>query len=322
MDKFDRVFQIHRVLSQRRTAISREDLCAKLDCTEKTIHRIVTWMRDELGAPIETVRNEGYRYRQAQDEPYALPGLWFSATELQALLTLQALLADRTGGLLNEYLAPLAKRFDQLIKHKRLNLSSAAVRIRLPAIASRSPGPHFQLVAGAVLQRKKLWFEYHARGTDRKSDRTVSPQRLTFYREAWYLDAKDESRNALRTFAIDRISHPRQLEENAVDIGEAELDEHFASSYGIFGGKADKIAVLVFTKERARWVADESWHPEQQSKWLGDGRFELRIPYSDARELVMDVLRHGSEVEVLGPAELRDEVIRCLENATAVYRGN
>ncbi|MBK7115492.1 MAG: WYL domain-containing protein [Proteobacteria bacterium] len=68
--------------------------------------------------------------------------------------------------------------------------------------------------------------------------------------------------------------------------------------------------------ERARWVADERWHPRQEGRWLEDGRYELRIPYREARELVMDILRHGAGVRVSSPAELRSSVLeetRCTE---------
>ena len=132
----------------------------------------------------------------------------------------------------------------------------------------------------------------------------------------WYLDAWDDDKDALRSFAIDRIRRATVLPDTALDIPEAQLDEHYASAYGIFGGKADKVAVLVFTAERARWVADERWHPRQEGRWLEDGRYELRIPYREARELVMDILRHGAGVRVSSPAELRSSVLeetRCTE---------
>lgn len=56
--------------------------------------------------------------------------------------------------------------------------------------------------------------------------------------------------------------------------------------------------MLRFTAERARCVADERWHPRQTGSFLDDGRYELQVPYSDLRELVMDILRHGPDVEV------------------------
>ena len=90
-------------------------------------------------------------------------------------------------------------------------------------------------------------------------------------------------------------------------------------AYGIFGGKADKVAVLKFTPERARWVADEQWHPQQQRQWLGDGSYELTIPYREPRELVMDILRHGSGVTVMAPDALAEAVRAELAEALKAY---
>jgi proteasome accessory factor C len=118
---------------------------------------------------------------------------------------------------------------------------------------------------------------------------------------------------------IDRIQKAVQLDERATDIPEAELEAHFASSYGIFGGKADKVAVLLFTEERAKWVAEEEWHPKQQGRRLGNGTYELRIPYNNSRELVMDILREGSNVVVIGPKELQEEVQSQLREALLQY---
>ncbi|MCP6756595.1 WYL domain-containing protein, partial [Klebsiella pneumoniae] len=79
------------------------------------------------------------------------------------------------------------------------------------------------------------------------------------------------------------------------------------------------VAVLRFTKERARWVADEKWHPQAESRWLEDGSYELRIPYREPRELVMDVLRHGSGVRVIEPFELAQKVKEELQLALQCY---
>lgn len=79
----------------------------------------------------------------------------------------------------------------------------------------------------------------------------------------------------------------------ADNIPEHQLDAHYATGYGIFAGAALRTAILRFTPERARWIADERWHPQQQTKWLDDGSYELQIPYSDSRELIMDILHHA-----------------------------
>jgi proteasome accessory factor C len=322
VDKFDRIFQLHAILSSRRTAIPPEDLMAKLECSKSTLHRTINALKDYLNAPVVFDANAGgYRYaKDAEGETaYELPGLWFTPRELQALAVLQRLLKDAGGGLLEEHLAPLARRLHELTKHQRLNLGEASNRLRFPSIGARPVGKEFDTVASATLQRRKLWIEYHARSTDERTERVVSPQRITHYRESWYLDAWDEERDGLRSFSVDRIVRARLLEAMAFDVPDEELEEHYASAYGIFGGKADKVAVLRFTREAARWVAEEKWHPEQEAVWLPDGRYELRIPYREARELVMDIMRQGKNVEVVAPEELRERVAHELRQAAGQY---
>jgi proteasome accessory factor C len=310
MDKFDRIFHLHAILASRKTPIPLEDLTARLECSKSTLYRAIAVLKDTLHAPVEfDAEVGGFRYAAAKGlSAFELPGLWFTPAELQALAVMQRLLKDVGGGLLTEHLGPLSKRLDELTRHRRLNLGEAASRLRFPSIASRPAGPAFQTVASATLQREKVWIQYHARGSDERSERTVSPQRVTHYRESWYLDAWDDDKAALRCFAIDRILKATVLDQRAVDVGDVELDVHYASAYGIFGGQADKVAVLIFTRERARWVADEVWHPEQQGTQLEDGSYELRIPYRDSRELVMDILRHGPHVLVVEPRALVEEV--------------
>lgn len=320
MDKVDRIFQLHAIFRSRKTPISLPELLRRLDCSKATFHRALNLLSDYLHAPIEYDEEAGgYRYAPGA-KAYELPGLWFSARELQALAVIQRLISDLGGGLLEEHLAPLAKRLEELTSHKRLNLQETASRLRFPALAARPVGAAFEGVVAATLQRKQLAFHYHSRGSDQHTDRTVSPQRVVHYREAWYLDAWDPSKEELRIFSIDRISEPTILAEAARDIPDETLDRHYASAFGIFGGAADSVAVLHFSAERARWVADEQWHPNKEARFLPDGTYELKIPYRDPRELVMEILRHGAHVRVISPPRLREEVRASLAQALAQYR--
>ena len=88
-------------------------------------------------------------------------------------------------------------------------------------------------------------------------------------------------------------------------MASAKLDAHYATSYGIFSGKPKAKAILRFTPERARWVRTEGWHRDQIGEVLPDGGFRLTVPYADERELLMDILRHGSQVIVEAPAALK-----------------
>jgi predicted DNA-binding transcriptional regulator YafY len=160
---------------------------------------------------------------------------------------------------------------------------------------------------------------YHGRARDQTTERDISPQRLVYYRNNWYLDAWCHGQDGLRSFALDRI-HPVYIDEtSALEINEKQLDEHYADAYGIFGGKADKMALLRFSARAAKWVADEHWHHNQEGTTLPTGEYELRVPYNNPTELIMDILKYGEDVEVITPAELRRQVAAKLAKAAQRY---
>lgn len=259
--------------------------------------------------------------RYAKGERFELPGLWFSPDELHALLSIQQLLSRLGPGLLERELQPLRDRIERVLAHQRPGGSDIAERIRfLPVAIRRLDGGVFRACASAVLQRRRLRLNYHGRSRDAASERTVSPQRLTHYRDNWYLDAWCHASRGPRRFALDRINRPRVLDQPARELDQEAMERHFGAGYGIFGGPVRQLAVLRFSSDAARWVADESWHPDQQGRLLADGRYELRIPYGEPTELVMDVLRYGAAVEVLAPATLRRAVIERLQEALDAYQ--
>jgi predicted DNA-binding transcriptional regulator YafY len=321
MDKLERLYSLHGVLQGRRTAISLTEIAARLECSPATAKRAIRELRTLISAPLVYDRErDGYRYAPAEGASrFELPGLWFPPDELAALVTLRELLARLEPGLLAEALAPLSRRLEEILARRSLGLSEEARRIRVISQHARAPGASFAVVARGVLDRRMLAFRYARRADGQVTDRRVSPQRLTRYRGCWYLDAWCHDRKGLRSFALERISEAQVLGDRARDLPEAELDAHYADAYGIFAGKATETAVLRVAPHRARWVADEAWHPRQSGSFRDDGSYELRIPYGRPDELIMDILRLAPDVEVLGPPALRQEVARRLREAAARY---
>lgn len=322
MDKFDRILALNRILKQRRTPISRADLQEKLEqCSPATVKRIIEEMRTHLRAPIKYSRElNGYYYDPADKDMYELPGLWLNSSELYALLVSHKLLTSVQPGLLDSMLDPIRERITQILKHRHLGHPEIDRRLRILQIAARDTDiENFQTITTALLDRKQLRILYHGRARDKTTERDISPQRLVYYRNNWYLDAWCHEQNNLRSFALDRI-HPVYIDDKAArEIDEKTLEEHYADAYGIFAGKANKTAKLRFSSRAAKWVADEQWHPKQNGTVLPSGEYELILPYNNPTELIMDILKYGSEVEVIAPAELRREVVGHLEKALIIY---
>lgn len=325
MDRYERIIALHRILRGARYPVTVPRLQDELGCSRATAYRDLAFLRDALMAPVVGDGEAGFRYDPDEGNRFELPGLWLNSEELHALLAAQQLLARSGGGLLSSALAPLQQRIEKLLD-EHSHAKNGAIkrwpieRVRvIPHRTRKMDEAAFRTVCSAVLERKQVAFEYRARSTGEKTRRTVSPQRITHYRDNWYLDAWDNEREALRSFSVDRIGGARMLEADASDVAEATLDEHLSGSYGIFSGAPKGWATIVFNERAARWVADEHWHSQQQGRHLPDGRYELKIPYSSSRELLMDVLHYGSDAEIIEPPSLREQVRTLLQLALGNY---
>jgi predicted DNA-binding transcriptional regulator YafY len=233
---------------------------------------------------------------------------------------MQHLLENVQPGLLEPHTRPLLERLNAIVGKGDHSSDEVRRRVRVLHLGARAPKlEHFEVVAQGVLKRRRLRIRHWNRQRNDETERDVSPQRLVHYRDNWYLDAWCHHAGDVRSFAMDAIRAAVLLDERAREIAKQDLDDILKSGYGIFAGKTVIWAKLRFTPERARWVANEAWHEQQRSCFEADGSYVLEVPYADDRELVMDILKFGPDVEVLAPAKLRKRVVEQLNAAARRY---
>ncbi len=321
MDRTERFHLIDQLLNNNRS-VTREKFLEVLEVSPATFKRDLEYLRDRLGAPIIWDRElRGYCYQVGDNEDaFQLPGLWFNNTEIQALLTMEALLDNLQPGTLSEHVAPLRSRIRMLLDSGDHDVEQISRRIRItPQAAKEYSAAVFETVCQALLNRKQLFVEYYGRQTDEVTARNLSPQRLVYYRDNWYLDAWCHLREGLRSFSLDAMRTVRAESETSIEVDEKTLNQELESGYGIFSGKADKWALLRFKPSLSRWISRETWHPEQQGDFDEVGRYLLKIPYHQDTELQMDILKYGASVEVLEPPELRERIRQRIHSMSEIY---
>lgn len=307
----ERITKIVRLI-RLRGSVPMSFLKEELEVSEATLKRDFDFLRDRLGCPL--VWDRGKRGWVIQDDltetgKFELPGIWFDSSEIIALLTMLHLLEGVQPGLLENHVAPLKSRLKIMLAEGTTSAQPIELKLRLIHFAPRKVEPkHFQQVASGLLEGKRLHLQYWNRDRKESTERVISPQHLVHYRENWFVDAWCHKRNALRSFSLDAIQSVRVLDESAIEVTPEKMEEHFGGGYGIFAGAARHRARLKFTPERAQWVSKERWHHDQTSIYLEDGSYVLEVPYSNDQELIMDLLRHSPEVEVLEPPELRHKL--------------
>lgn len=320
MTQSERFGIIERMLIARRH-VRFCDLQERLQVSRATLFRDLRDLRDRMGVPVVLDRDTGTYCIDRNVTRLELPGVWFSPGEIHALLSMQHLLAALDpGGILAEHIAPLRKRLTSMLESATDSADEIVRRVHIVSAAARYYAPqHFQRIAAALMERQRLIIRYRARSNGHDSEREISPQRLTHYRDNWYLDAWCHLRDELRSFAVDAIIEAKTEDTPAINIADCELAATLGAGYGIFAGRDIQWATLRFTAQRARWVAAEHWHPEQQGSFLDDGSYQLRLPYSNDPELIMDILKYGPDCEVVGPAGLREKVVGLIQKTLGNY---
>jgi len=322
MDRTERFYRIDQLLRANRVVPVKRFL-DQLEISLATFKRDIEYMRSRFHAPIKWDRaTNGYSFTiPPQGAPhYELPGLWFNPSEIHALLAMEHLIERMQPGMLAPRLNPLKARLQELLGSTDHSAKEIRRRVRLLPMANREVSmTGFETIASALLNRRQVFLRYYVRSRDEETRRDVSPQRLVHYRDNWYLDGWCHLRDGLRSFSLDCVREAKPRNETAIDVPESELDTVLGSGYGIFAGREVTWAKLRFSPQAARWVASERWHPEQRASFDAQGRYQLEVPYSDARELVMDILKYGPECEVLGPDTLRAQVKAQLKAALDRY---
>lgn len=313
------LYKLYQLLLQRHTPISPQDLAYELECSERTVKRYVKDLRTYFDTPILTKRGQGY-VLDGRSELVELSGQWFSTRVLEVLLLLHLLLSRMAPKSLQILTRPLLEKVELHLNRSTTQRTFPTERIRILSSHQRNlKDGVLQSVVGALTDNKQVEITYESSATSSKSTRRLSIQRMVYYRDRWYMDAWDDEREALRTFALDRVREISTLEDPPVLLEDSELDSNLRAGYGIFAGPVIGTAILRFSTEIADWVAEENWHSDQTSSRESDGSYVLRVPYSDSTELVGEILRFGNRVEVLGPNDLKEQVRVQLQSALAAY---
>jgi hypothetical protein len=161
MDRTERFYKIEKLLRQHQT-VSFSELRAALEVSRATLKRDLDYLRTRLNAPIEWSRAAGgYRFMAHADpasDTHELPGLWFSSTEIHALLTMQHLLTHLdAGGLLTHHVAPLMSRLNALLGGVDNEAAQVRRRVRIIGLAQRAVQPqYFQRVGTALVVSGRL----------------------------------------------------------------------------------------------------------------------------------------------------------------------
>lgn len=129
-----------------------------------------------------------------------------------------------------------------------------------------------------------------------------------------------EPPGALRTFKIERIKAITMLDKTY------EIPDHFSpqqileDAWGIWYTEQEPTEIVLrFHPRVAHRVRETKWHRSEMVEERSDGSLIWRAEVAEAREMIPWIRGWGADVEVMAPAELRDELAAEARRLALVY---
>lgn len=306
--------QLYQLLQNHRSPLSQENICTQLGISAATFKRALKILRTQMGITVYSPMHGGYRIDAKDKKQIQINRHWFSPEEITALAQGYRLLDTLSKtAYLSRLIAPVLDKITHIVK---LDFGNPTSYIQIISPHERqNNGQHLPELIQALQAKQQLKIHYDARSSG-PSTRNISPQKLIRYRENWYLIGYCHSRNALRTFANERILSIQPCAQAAHNIAPTELKTFIESVYGIFGGPKKYSAKITFMPTIAPWIKDEIWHPQQTLTELQNGAIQLQLPIGEnPSEITMDLLRYAKHIQDIAPKKLKQQYIQDLKQA-------
>ena len=304
-----RVARALRVLNllQSQVGASIQRIADALECSERTVYRDLAVL-ELAGIPWFHDRHAGvYRLR----EDYVFPVLALDSEELRGLGLASA--ACRAPGLdLSTGMVTATEKIASKLKSPQesllLDMSRQTEWLDLKLADHSRHLDTIRALQLAMARKRMVEGVYHSPHERCQSRWRLHPYRLCLVKSAWYLLAKPEACEAVKTFRVPRFLSIRELPIPSVVPVDFDSKKHFGNAWGVYRGSRAYRVSLVFQKSAAEQVSETKWHHTQTKRLLPRGRLRMTFRVDGLEEITRWVLGWAGEVQVEAPVELRHRV--------------
>ena len=288
-----------------------------------TIDKDLYAMRNEsnLGyyAPIAFSKIEkGYFY---EDPDYSIDELPLNVEDLEAIKLAANTLSQFRG---IQLFKSSGDAIDKIIDRLSLQPSNdqrvdSYVQFETPSEYRGSH--HLKRLFDAIRDKTQVGFEYAKFSGEPSKHYDLHPYLLREYRNRWYVIGNNPSKQAIVVFGLDRIVGEIELSQKRFDrLTEFNSDLYFKHSIGITAiDEAPQSVVLRFEPLTARYVESQPLHESQKVSVLSSGKVDVELYVCLTQELKMQILSYGSNVEIVKPEKLRQEISDELKKSIDKY---
>ncbi|HJV66082.1 MAG TPA: transcriptional regulator [Geomonas sp.] len=324
--KYSQAGRVHDVirLLEARHGISVAELAEETGVNRRTIQRDLIAIQ-EAGYPLISEWQEGEKLYRFLTGFKNVPPISFTLQELMTLSLLRSQLDLLNGTPFLEDMQGIFRKVNSVLPPRLAAHMERIAEVAHPLLQgkrdySRS-AEALKVIRHALLYQQRITISYRPPGRSQATSYQFDPYTLLFQKGGIYLLGYAHERQALRTFAVERI--------DAVEAGKErfEIPEGFHASQTLeeaFGIVAEPPmdVVIRFSAGIAHAVRDRVWHSSQQIREEQDGSLTLSFRAGGRMEILAWLLSYGPHAELLAPPELRDELAGMVRETARVYGEN
>lgn len=292
-------------------------IAKEFEVNYKTIYRDIEYMRYQLDAPIEfNAKQNGYYY---SDESYFLPAIHLKESDVLSFVINERILNQYKD---TPYYDNIKKVTDKILHYLPDDISTENIANFISfQQAPKTPVEQHKLkiLQNAIREAIKIKIKYFSQHRNKMTDRIVNPYLLHNHHGSWYLVAYCSWRSEERIFALNRIMTIEQTNEIFGKPDNISIEKILTDSFNIICGGNIYHVVLKFSPYQARWIRERQWHKTQKLIELENGSLILEMDVKGLDEVKRWALKYGSEVEVIKPKLLRNEIKQEVKKLSEIY---
>lgn len=301
--------ELHKLLAQRGYPTSQRTIERDL----QNLSRRFDLVSDESSKP--------YGWSWAKNAHFEfLPRL--STPQAVALLLSQAHLKNFMPQFLLKELGPVFASAEQEVAAtgmKDWHRRTAIIPGSMPLLPPNLSADVLDHVHVALARRRCLSGRYRVRGSQTDKELTIHPLGLIVRGSVQYLVCTLRDYQDVRQIALHRLSHTRVLDTPSGTPAGFDFGTYAASSASKYWAQGAIRLVARFTADAAGHLRETPVSKDQELVELGGTDVELRATVESDDTLRWWLLGFGSQVEVLEPGELREELGGELKRAAQSY---
>jgi len=323
--KYSQAGRVHDVirLIEARHGITVEELAEETGVGRRTMQRDLAAIH-EAGYPLTSEWRDGVKLYRFLTRFKDVPPISFTLQELMTLSLLRSQLDLLNGTPFLEEMQSVFRKVNSVLPPRLAAHMERIAEVAHPLLQGKrdysNSAEALRLIRHALLHQQSISLSYLSTGRGAPQSYRVDPYTLLFQKGGIYLLGFAHNRQALRTFAVERIL--------AVEPGK----ERFEIPEGFHAGQALQEAfgivaeppmevVIRFSAGIAHAIRDRVWHASQRISEEPDGGVLLRFRAGGRMEILSWLLSYGSHAELLAPEELRGELARLARETAAIYTG-